>query len=328
MTTREGRDVEDRGKTSLERRYRQWLRVYPRTYRGEREEEILQTLLALSRPGQRWPAPREVAAMTLQGLRVRANAVDAFAAPRQWLAALPLAACLLLALRLMDVFLVLPNALGDATTRAPENLARLAWPALPAGLVLAAVHWRAYRLAILFAAAPALVDVLLIPHGNFAGAPGSPVGLVALDVAAQLLPAALLLPLVLSSGGPPAPRRWQVGVPMVLVAPMVGLDSMQRGPVDTTADNGMLWIVMAVLVFLTLLGILLWGALVDGCVALAVSLCLLASAALALGSANATAGPAPSGLIAVTSGAGLVLACAGTYRTHQQTVGRLTPRRR
>jgi hypothetical protein len=58
----------------LERRYRRLLRAYPAGYRADRAEEILGTMLALARPGQRWPRPAEAADMLAGGLGCRARA--------------------------------------------------------------------------------------------------------------------------------------------------------------------------------------------------------------------------------------------------------------
>jgi hypothetical protein len=45
--------------TDLERGYRRWLRWYPKSFRREREAEILAVLLAGARTGQRQPEPME-----------------------------------------------------------------------------------------------------------------------------------------------------------------------------------------------------------------------------------------------------------------------------
>jgi hypothetical protein len=57
----------------LERRCRRLLRSYPRWYRRQRGEEMLATLLEASQPGQRWPLARDVRALIIGGLRVRAT---------------------------------------------------------------------------------------------------------------------------------------------------------------------------------------------------------------------------------------------------------------
>jgi hypothetical protein len=56
----------------LERRCRRLLRAYPRWYRRQRGDEMLATLLEASQPGQRWPSARDVRALIMGGLRVRA----------------------------------------------------------------------------------------------------------------------------------------------------------------------------------------------------------------------------------------------------------------
>lgn len=58
--------------SNLEGRYRRLLRAYPASYRADRADEMLGTLLETSRPDQRWPAAREVRTLTLGGLRTRA----------------------------------------------------------------------------------------------------------------------------------------------------------------------------------------------------------------------------------------------------------------
>jgi hypothetical protein len=57
--------------TPLERRYGWLLRAYPAWYRRERAGEMLDTLLAASPPGRRWPSSRDTRALVTGGLRVR-----------------------------------------------------------------------------------------------------------------------------------------------------------------------------------------------------------------------------------------------------------------
>lgn len=56
----------------LERRYRSLLRIYPASYRQERSEELLDTLLT-SDAGRRCPSARQVAGLLRGALRVRAG---------------------------------------------------------------------------------------------------------------------------------------------------------------------------------------------------------------------------------------------------------------
>jgi hypothetical protein len=59
--------------TRLERRCRWLLHAYPASYRAERGEEILGTLLENAAPGMAWPTRREARALVLGGVRVRAG---------------------------------------------------------------------------------------------------------------------------------------------------------------------------------------------------------------------------------------------------------------
>ena len=57
--------------TPLERRFRLLLRAYPASYRRERAEEMLGTLLEASPPGRSWPSFRDTRSLIIGGLRVR-----------------------------------------------------------------------------------------------------------------------------------------------------------------------------------------------------------------------------------------------------------------
>jgi hypothetical protein len=59
--------------TALEWRCRWLLRAYPAWYRDQRGEEMLGTLMEASPAGRRWPSPRDIGAMIIGGLRVRAG---------------------------------------------------------------------------------------------------------------------------------------------------------------------------------------------------------------------------------------------------------------
>jgi hypothetical protein len=62
---------EDRMST-LERRCRLLLRLYPVAYRSERGEEILGTLLEATPEVRTWPLPRDIRGLAIGGLRARA----------------------------------------------------------------------------------------------------------------------------------------------------------------------------------------------------------------------------------------------------------------
>jgi hypothetical protein len=58
--------------TELERRCRLLLRVYPASYRQDRGEEIIGTLLEATPEGRSWPVARDVRGLAMGGLRARA----------------------------------------------------------------------------------------------------------------------------------------------------------------------------------------------------------------------------------------------------------------
>jgi hypothetical protein len=87
--------------SGLESRARWLLRAYPASYRADKGEEMLGTLLATSRPGRNWPALRDARSLIANGLRARAAQsrqqplvrnlrLTVLLAASLWLAALPL----------------------------------------------------------------------------------------------------------------------------------------------------------------------------------------------------------------------------------------------
>jgi hypothetical protein len=81
----------------LERRYQRLLRLYPKGYREERGAEMFATFMDAAESGRARPARREVAALVVGGLRVRAGAVATSSPGWAWLSALRVAAVLLVA---------------------------------------------------------------------------------------------------------------------------------------------------------------------------------------------------------------------------------------
>jgi hypothetical protein len=57
----------------LERRYRRWLALYPKSFRAEREEEMVAVLIQGADPDQTRPRAREAANLATHGLRRRAR---------------------------------------------------------------------------------------------------------------------------------------------------------------------------------------------------------------------------------------------------------------
>ena len=57
----------------LERRYRRWLALYPKSFRAEREDEMVAVLIQGADPEQTRPRAREAANLATHGLRRRAR---------------------------------------------------------------------------------------------------------------------------------------------------------------------------------------------------------------------------------------------------------------
>jgi hypothetical protein len=57
----------------LERRYRRWLALYPKSFRAEREDEMVAVLIESADPDQNRPHAREAANLATHGLRRRAR---------------------------------------------------------------------------------------------------------------------------------------------------------------------------------------------------------------------------------------------------------------
>ena len=81
----------------LERRYQRLLRLYPKGYREERGAEMFATFMEAAESGRARPARREVAALVVGALRVRAGAVATSSPGHAWRSALRVAALLLVA---------------------------------------------------------------------------------------------------------------------------------------------------------------------------------------------------------------------------------------
>jgi hypothetical protein len=141
----------------LEWRCRWLLRAYPAWYHRLRGEEMIGTLMEASPAGRRWASLRDIRAMIMGGLRVRAGQHRRLStADNLRLAGLPGVALALLWL--------IANNLGTALMLAahvyPQAAPGLGWPATASLLALAAVlaAWFAPWPAV---AAPALPSAAL-----------------------------------------------------------------------------------------------------------------------------------------------------------------------
>jgi hypothetical protein len=82
---------------ALERRYRRMLVAYPDSYRQDRGDEIVATLLEMAAPNRRWPAPKEVAGLLSGAARTHIRVNRDRPAREVWAGGLRIAALFLLA---------------------------------------------------------------------------------------------------------------------------------------------------------------------------------------------------------------------------------------
>jgi hypothetical protein len=178
--------------SGLEWRCRWLLRAYPAWYRSQRGEEMLGTLMEASPAGRRWPSLRDIRAMLIGGLRVRAGQQRRLSTP----ANLRLAGLLGVALALLWLT---GNNLGTAImfwthVYPAATPAGLGYQAAASLLALAAV------LAAWFApwpvvAAPALAGAALWVYSGDRVMASQPAGL-------------LVLLVILTAGRERMPRSW------------------------------------------------------------------------------------------------------------------------
>jgi hypothetical protein len=217
--------------TALEWRCRWLLRAYPAWYRRQRGEEMLGTLMEASPDGRRWPSPRDIRAMIMGGLRVRAGQHRRLSTP----ANLRLAGLLGVALALLWL---IGNDLGSTIMFwahvYPHAAPPLAIPTAADLLALTAV------LAAWFApwpvvAAPALAGAGLWVYSGDRVMASQPAGLlillIILTAGQQRMPrpwlglAGLLFALTLLEQSTAAPRLYFLYTPLVF-APWVVLGAV------------------------------------------------------------------------------------------------------
>ncbi|MEX2558243.1 MAG: hypothetical protein WEB06_21745 [Actinomycetota bacterium] len=79
---------------SLETRYRRLLALYPRDHRAAHEEEMIGVLLAVAKPGQRWPGIRDTADVLRGALLIRLRRARPERLGREWSDALAIVSVL------------------------------------------------------------------------------------------------------------------------------------------------------------------------------------------------------------------------------------------
>ncbi len=176
--------------SALEWRCRWLLRAYPSWYRRQRGEEMLGTLMEASPAGRRWPSPRDIRAMIMGGLRVRAGQHRRLTTA----ASLRLAGLLGAALALLWL---IGNNLGTAimfwTHVYPHSAPALGLPTAASLLALAAVL-AAWFVPWPVVAAPALASAALWVYSG--------------DRVMAIQAGLLILLVVLTAGRERMPRSW------------------------------------------------------------------------------------------------------------------------
>lgn len=107
------------GTTEIERHSRWLMHSYPRRYRKDRADEILDTLLEATGPGRAWPSFRDSRALVRSGLRVRSGLQLRQSAAANVVQGLLLAAVLVIAGENASNLGLLLGHIGNARLTAP-----------------------------------------------------------------------------------------------------------------------------------------------------------------------------------------------------------------
>lgn len=246
----------------LERHCARLLRLYPAEYRRARGAELLETLLESAEDGRKRPARREVAALVVGALRVRAGRQRRQSVQHSWLAALRAGALMLLVYSLANaaVFITMDVAYGGWSSPRPGGPNPIS-VALSLCALVAALR-NHYRTAV----AVVLLSFLVTLAANSQASSG--------DVWRLPLAAVFLLPLLKWRPLPPAGLlKYAPAIPLLLVAAQQAL-SQVFPEVAGILDRGVLVALCA--------GALLWLA-VDERVAMALGLLLVNDLLLQVG---------------------------------------------
>lgn len=175
---------------ALERLYRGLLRAYPAEYRAWREDEMVGTLLEVTRPGQRLPDVREAAGLIAGGLRTRARLRRESEGPAAWFDVLRIGAALLLSVRLLQSV----DGFIDSTWLRPRLL-----PLVLAAVLITLLR-RPVRAGLLLVAASLVLAWPLVV--------ATPAGIVGWSTSPILFALALAAAVFLWPSGTRTSRRW------------------------------------------------------------------------------------------------------------------------
>jgi len=279
----------------LERRYRLLMRSYPQTWLGERGAELIGTLMEISEPGQQWPKPREASSLVLSGIRVRAG-VDRLESPgRAWRDSIRPALVLLLALQIVVQVWLTALSFGDLDG-APVTWQLLAKPAVTCAIAGGAA-WALLAARLRLGVALALLTPLpavLPPFNNTWDT------YYVFAVVVWWLPVVGLAIPLLRQPSAPGPWRWQLTLPLLVLASLL-------------VPLSGLYVVALTALALLLATCLIWGIVIDPRPAIALGLLLLVTIPQLLISASVLALVLPAFLLA----GGALLATGAARAAHR-----------
>jgi len=283
--------------TTLERRYRRLLLAYPDAYRRKRGDELLDTLMELSRPGQRWPARRQASALLLAGVRVRAGIDRLHSTAHAWRDSARAALVLLLTWQIITQIWLVEIARDDMR----ESGDSVSWHVLGGSGATVAVAGTAMLLLLFGRYRPGVALALLTPVASMVP-PFSNTwdNTYVFQILCWWLPVAALAAPLLRGPAPSGPWRWLLTIPLLVLAsallPLVGL--------------GLTALVCALVMLAVCLT---WAAMIDPRPALALGLLLLTAIPQVVVSASVLVLLVPALLIM-----GAALLTTGALRAHHR----------
>jgi hypothetical protein len=230
--------------TTLERRCRLLLLVYPAGYRRDRGEEIIGTLLEATPEGRAWPLARDVRGLAMGGLRARA------ALNRQQTTAVNLRIAIVAGAAAYLVLIGLDEMIFGASELGRVGVVReRAWLMLLAGtllLAVVAIAWISSRKAVLLAIAVAAAVAAVLPVVI-----ARATGYAALFAWGPLIPRAACLAALWLSGRNARPGRgwlWPVA-PIAALLPVAWLAQglwplFFIGVIEAMGVISLLWVVI------------------------------------------------------------------------------------
>jgi hypothetical protein len=199
---------------TLQRRYGRLLLAYPREYRRQRGDELLSTLMELSRPDQRWPAPRQATALLLAGMRLRAGVDHLHSPAHAWLDSARAVLVLMLNLQIITQIWILEITRSDLPAGEPVD-----WQLIGGTAVTVLVAGLAMLLLLSGRNRPGVVLALLTPLPPLI----PPFGhtwdtLYVFQIACWWLPVLALAVTLLRRPTPSRPWRSSLAIPLLVLA--------------------------------------------------------------------------------------------------------------